>query len=158
MVRSKWSSTIFHEPVGDDRNRDIFPLPYLAVDDFNSRRVCRSVSRRLLRRARVGEMVNRAIRSLNSLYFGSGGGEDNTATSVSDLPLGQRQTIASIVDAVHFLGPPPDACDPGEPIMSLRWMLVTLSCFDSTSCPYLRWGPRVWILLGQWMSQFVMWW
>ena len=113
MVRSKWSSTIFHEPVGDSRNRDIFPLPVLATDDFKCRRVCRSVSRRLLRRARVTVMVNRAIRSLNSLYFGSLGGEENTATSIVDLPLGQRQTVASIVDAVKFLGPPPEACDPG---------------------------------------------
>ena len=29
MVRSKWSSSIFHEPVGDGRQRDIFPIPSL---------------------------------------------------------------------------------------------------------------------------------
>ena len=99
MVRSKWSSSIFHEPVGDGRQRDIFPIPSLDAGGLKRQHVCRAVSRRLNRRAHVAERVNRAIRSLNSLYFGKGSFGDNTATSLADM---------------KYLGPPPDACDPGS--------------------------------------------
>ena len=114
MVRSKWSSSIFHEPVGDGRQRDIFPIPSLDAGGLKRQHVCRAVSRRLNRRAHVAERVNRAIRSLNSLYFGKGSFEDNTATSLADMPLNQRLTVEGIIDAVKYLGPPPDACDPGS--------------------------------------------
>ena len=114
MVRSKWSSSIFHEPVGDGRQRDIFPIPFLDAGGLKRQHVCRTVSRRLNRRAHVAERVNRAIRSLNSLYFGKGSFEDNTATSLADMPLNQRLTVEGIIDAVKYLGPPPDACDPGS--------------------------------------------
>ena len=82
--RSKWSSSIFHEPVGDGRQRDIFPIPWLDAGGLKRQHVCRAVSRRLNRRAHVAQRVNRAIRSLNSLYFGKGSFEDNTATSLAD--------------------------------------------------------------------------
>ena len=114
MVRSKWSSSIFHEPVGDGRQRDIFPIPWLDAGGLKRQHVCRAVSRRLNRRAHVAQRVNRAIRSLNSLYFGKGSFEDNTATSLADMPLNQRLTVEGIIDAVKYLGPPPDACDPGS--------------------------------------------
>ena len=114
MVRSNWSSSIFHEPVGDGRQRDIFPIPSLDAGGLKRQHVCRAVSRRLNRRAHVAERVNRAIRSLNSLYFGKGSFEDNTATSLADMPLNQRLTVEGIIDAVKYLGPPPDACDPGS--------------------------------------------
>ena len=106
MVRSKWSSSIFHEPVGDGRQRDIFPIPSLDAGGLKRQHVCRAVSRRLNRRAHVAERVNRAIRSLNSLYFGKGSFEDNTATSLADMPLNQRLTVEGIIDAVKYLGPP----------------------------------------------------
>ena len=129
MVRSKWSSSIFHEPVGDGRQRDIFPIPSLDAGGLKRQHVCRAVSRRLNRRAHVAERVNRAIRSLNSLYFGKGSFEDNTATSLADMPLNQRLTVEGIIDAVKYLGPPPMHVTqdpkrrsgwPPQPIMSLR--------------------------------------
>ena len=67
----------------------------------------------------MAERVNRAIRSLNSLYFGKGSFEDNTATSLADMPLNQRLTVEGIIDAVKYLGPPPDACDPGSQKLGL---------------------------------------
>ena len=109
MVRSKWSSSIFHEPVSDGRQR-----AWLDAGGLKRQHVCRAVSRRLNRRAHVAQRVNRAIRSLNSLYFGKGSFEDNTATSLADMPLNQQLTVEGIIDAVKYLGPPPDACDPGS--------------------------------------------
>ena len=130
LVRSKWSSSIFHEPVGDGRQRDIFPIPSLDAGGLKRQHVCRAVSRRLNRRAHVAERVNRAIRSLNSLYFGKGSFEDNTATSLADMPLNQRLTVEGIIDAVKYLwGLPPMHVTqdpkrrsgwPPQPIMSPR--------------------------------------
>ena len=107
MVRSKWSSSIFHEPTPDGRQRDIFPIPLLDAGGFKRQHVCRAVTRRLNRRAHVAVRVNRAIRSLNSLYFGKGSSEDNTATSLDSMSLNQRLAVEGIIDAVKCLGPPP---------------------------------------------------
>ena len=168
MVRSKWSSSIFHEPVGDGRQRDIFPIPSLDAGGLKRQHVCRAVSRRLNRRAHVAERVNRAIRSLNSLYFGKGSFEDNTATSLADMPLNQRLTVEGIIDAVKYLGPPPDACDPGsqkalrvaasayyEPEVGIG-DVVPLQ-FSQLSLPS-AWVRPGWIWWVPSTSQFVMWW
>ena len=43
MVRSKWSSSIFHESVGDGRQRDIFPIPSLDAGGLKRQHVATHV-------------------------------------------------------------------------------------------------------------------
>ena len=169
MVRSKWSSSIFHEPVGDGRQRDIFPIPSLDAGGWWSVSMCVE----LFLGDWIGELmsaerVNRAIRSLNSLYFGKGSFEDNTATSLADMPLNQRLTVEGIIDAVKYLGPPPDACDPGSQKgapggrLSLLWAWGWHRWCGTTSVqsavPAFCGYGRGWIWWVPSTSQFVMWW
>ena len=69
MVRH-WSSSIFHEPLPDDRLRDPFPLPRLKQRGIADRGLCRTTARRVLRRNHVILMTNRVVDSLKLLFFG----------------------------------------------------------------------------------------
>lgn len=52
-MRSVWSSSIFHEPIADDRCRDVFPLPLLVVEGVKKPSLCRTTARRIQLRAHV---------------------------------------------------------------------------------------------------------
>ena len=110
---------VFHEPLrGDGRRRDVFPLPAVKMDDPPSRPVCRSVLRRLHRRAAENKQINKAISALNSMFFGAGTNRlRNESCTLND---GQRHAQRLVVQQVKRLGPPPeDASGPGA-ICALR--------------------------------------
>lgn len=110
MVRG-WSSSVFHVPHGDDgRQRDVFPLPMLKVQDVFTGNVCRAVRQRITKKHGQTTLVNKAIHALNSLFYG--GSHKFKATyvdSLSGLPEIQKDAIKGIVSRVSELGPPPCA-------------------------------------------------
>eukprot|EP00438_Fugacium_kawagutii_P026390 Skav226557 [mRNA] locus=scaffold1427:78867:80645:+ [translate_table: standard] len=111
-----WESSLFHAPLDDSgRNRDIFPLPFVADEAGVSKRVSRSVLRRLLKRDAINGRVNMAVESLNSMWFGGKAKYQRThIEDVSSLPLCQREALEHIRQCVLKLGPPPaDASSQG---------------------------------------------
>lgn len=114
-TRSRWSSPVFHEPFADNRHRDIFPLPHVNVEVLRDRQVCRAVQRRVCKRARIAERVNKAVDALNSLYFGDHpGGRQHVAGDWDSLPLCQKLALQDVQSAVEKLGDPTTACGPGD--------------------------------------------
>ena len=103
-----WDSSIFHRPQAcDDRQGDVFPLPMLEVLPFVERGVCRDVQLRIQTKRKMTMKVNKAIHSLNLLFYG--GSSFKTPAPVSDLgslPLVQRDAIKNIVGRVKELGRP----------------------------------------------------
>eukprot|EP00435_Cladocopium_sp_Y103_P017954 s440_g4.t1 len=145
---SSWESPIFHGPGDDGRLRDPFPLPRFQSDWQPRSGLCRASSRRILRRAHLAERANRALDSLNSLFFG---GANNFVPPrpkpVAELRLSQRLALSDVMMAVKGLGAPPDAClDSGaqkvlrvaasaycEPEVGVGDVVPL--CFDSLSLP-----------------------
>ena len=93
-----------------ERERDIFPLPKLAVEKLPPRgQLCRAVERRILRRSHVQKQVNLAVEALNSMYFGR-------EHYVAPMPIravkelnhqSQRDTMEHLISRVHAAGAPP---------------------------------------------------
>lgn len=93
-----------------ERERDIFPLPKLAVETLPLRgQLCRTVERRILRRSHVQKQVNLAVDALNSMYFGH-------EHYVVPMPVravkelnhqSQRDTLEHLISRVHAAGAPP---------------------------------------------------
>lgn len=105
-MASKWSSRIFHEPCGDHRNRDVFPLPSLKMVELQ-KGVRHTVQRRLRKLTAITKLVNRAIFSLNSLYFGGHSFNRQTVDDISVLPQSQRECIADLVKRASAFGAMP---------------------------------------------------
>lgn len=107
-----WSSSIYHEPTeGDSRQRDVFPLPQLALELPHRGKVCRAVRQRVFSHYEKMRRVNQAINALNSMYFG--GSRKFVQSSISDLrllPDLQKDAIEEIICKVGDLGRPPPAC------------------------------------------------
>ena len=107
-----WDSAIFHKPgIDDGRQRDVFPLPLLHVEEPHAGNVCRAVQQRIHLKYQIARRVNKAIRSLNLLFHG--GDNFNMPEPVTDLkslPLIQRDAILGILEKVKDLGPPNTAC------------------------------------------------
>lgn len=106
----KWKDTrIFHVPGdGDDRKRDVFPLPRLREEPLRQTGLSRTTARRVHERQAVTRRVNLAIQSLNSMFFGTkrvGGSE--MVDSLTHLPLVQRDCMKHVIKRVKQLGPPP---------------------------------------------------
>ena len=119
-TRSRWSSPVFHEPFADNRNCDIFPLPHVNVKVPRDRQVCRAVQKRVCKRARIAERVNKAVDGLNSLYFGDHpGGRQHVVGDWDNLPLCQKLVLQDVQSAVEKLGDPITACGPGA-LVTLR--------------------------------------
>eukprot|EP00438_Fugacium_kawagutii_P033140 Skav227543 [mRNA] locus=scaffold2241:169914:174596:- [translate_table: standard] len=109
----------FHSSA-DERERDVFPLPYLRVDGGLQSAVCRTVQRRILRRHAVDRGVNKAIESLNLLYCGGENFKRSTVEDWSSLRLCQREVLSHLIAVVKDAGPPPaGACGP-EALRALR--------------------------------------
>lgn len=126
-MRSTWTSPVFHPPAGDNRQRDVLPLPLLADSMVDNLSVCRAVQRRVLRKGHVAGMVNKAIMALNSLFNGGAlNHEGARVDEVASLPLGQQLAIKDIIASVKKLGAPPIACGPGA--------LQTLRAASSSYC------------------------
>lgn len=152
------SNSVFHEPRGDDRNRDIFPLPSLQLEGAPRGRVCRAVSRRLARRRAIGVMTNETIHALNSLFFGeSFFGETPGVTSLGGLPLCQRLAIQDIMDNIRSLGARPAGASGPEALQALR------AAVSSYAEPEIGIGDVVpmvlqrWIFVVPWMIQLSWW-
>ena len=83
--------------------------------------VSRSVARRIQRRDRLWKRVNRAILSLNSLYYGHDGRYVRVAVEdLSQLPLVQKEAILRIRQQLKCLGPPPDHASYQGALSALR--------------------------------------
>ena len=111
-----WSSRIFHKPSGhDDRNRDVFPLPFIREEPLKHDGLSRGTRRRIQTRMAINKRVNLGISALNSLYFGEKfDGVPHYVDELARLPLIQRDCIQNIREMVELLGPPPpDACCQG---------------------------------------------
>lgn len=105
---------------GDDRSRDVFPLPTLDVDGIRDSSLGRKVQRRIQCRGAIARRANLAISALNSLYFGHSCGGGQSVHSLDSLPLVQQDCIRNILRAVRQLGPvPEDACCSGA-LQALR--------------------------------------
>ena len=65
------------------RVRDLFPLPLLSEQLRLEQNVGRSVEKRFQARMAINKMVNRAVLSLNSMWFG--GGKRFGANTIDDL-------------------------------------------------------------------------
>lgn len=125
-MRSVWSSSIFHEPIADDRCRDVFPLPLLVVEGIKKPSLCRTTARRIQFRAHVTVRVNRAIDGLNSLFFGTDEYPRRPeVVRLDDLPQMQREAIQDIISSVRSLGAPPSASDSG----ALKALRVAASAY-----------------------------
>lgn len=97
---------VFLGPSSGERQRDVFPLPYLPECGVLKRGLCRTVRRRVERRTAVNVTVNKAIHSLNLLFAG---GEDFPRSTVENwvqLPLCQKDTLSHILAVVKDVGPP----------------------------------------------------
>lgn len=112
---------VFRAPSPDGRRRDIFPLPNLAGMLDLTRRPCRSVTRRLCKKAKVRDRANLAIDALNSLFFGGKNrGQYRTVQDLSDARVCQRDCLLNIIEAVHHLGPPPSTASGSGALKVLR--------------------------------------
>lgn len=106
-----------------ERERDIFPLPKLAVETLPLRgQLCRTVERRILRRSHVQKQVNLAVDALNSMYFGH-------ERYVVPMPVravkelnhqSQRDTLEHLISRVHAAGAPPMHLSHSGAINALR--------------------------------------
>lgn len=106
-----------------ERERDIFPLPKLAVETLPLRgQLCRTVERRILRRSHVQKQVNLAVDALNSMYFGH-------EHYVVPMPVravkelnhqSQRDTLEHLISRVHAAGAPPMHLSHSGAINALR--------------------------------------
>ena len=117
-----WESHIFHPPRDtSSRNRDLFPLPFVAVGDKGASDVCRSVRRRILRKRHIDEKVNLSVAALNSLWFGGGSRyKRETCSDLSSLPAHQREALNHIRDSILKMGPPPDDASCQGALSALR--------------------------------------
>lgn len=105
----------------DGRQRDVFPLPTVQTSGKVERDVSRSVARRIQLRDHLWKRVNRAILSLNSLYFGHAGRYGRVAVEdLSQLPLVQKEIILRIRQQLKCLGPPPDHASYQGALSALR--------------------------------------
>lgn len=119
--RARWSSAVFHKPLGDGRKRDVFPLPFLRVEDMPREDVCRTVARRLMKRRAVITEVNKTVHALNSLFFGGKGpSHSSTVASIDSLSLNQRAALGDIIDSVKKLGPNTACANGSEALEALR--------------------------------------
>ena len=105
-------NSLFHTPLeSDGRQRDVFPLPRVALEEPFDGNVCRAVRQRVLSHHEKMKRVNMAIHALNSLYYGGGSRFPKSAVvDYKSLPLVQKDAIADIICKVGDLGPPPPAC------------------------------------------------
>ena len=116
----KWRSRIFHEPCDDGRQRSLFPLPTLKGSGDITGQVCSSVTKRLHRREHIRQRVNMAIDAMNSLFYGKRVPQGGEVASLSELPLGQRECLKSLVQRVSAFGPPPPAASRSRALQALR--------------------------------------
>ena len=126
-MKSGASSRVFHEPRGDDRNRDIFPLPLLHIEGMPRGNMCRAVTKRLARRRAIGTMTNKTIHALNSLFFGESFSSGVPCTSMSSLPLNQKLAIQDIMGSIRSLGSRPAGASGPEALQALR---AAASCYS----------------------------
>ena len=85
----------------------MFPLPMLEVKSYYKKGVCRDVQQRIRLKIQKTVRVNKAIQSLNLLFFG--GPNFKTPAPVGDLetlPLVQRDAIMNVIGKVNELGQP----------------------------------------------------
>eukprot|EP00435_Cladocopium_sp_Y103_P046584 s342_g13.t1 len=131
MGRSLWESAVYHRPRPDDRQRDLFPLPQLQVEESVGKHLSRSVRRRVDRRAAVGGRVNHAIDALNLLFSGHGSPAGfSEMSTIGSLPLHQQEAINGIIQSVKYLGDPPaDACGQG----ALKALRAAPSMYEDTA-------------------------
>ena len=115
----------------DGRERDIFPLPYLEVDDTLHSSVCRSVTRRILRRRAIDHGVNKAIHSLNLLFCGGGNFQRSTVRDWKLLSQCQRDTIGRLFSVVKDAGAPPSHARGPEALSALRVASSTYTPVDA---------------------------
>lgn len=121
VQRARWSGTVFHEPVGDGRKRDVFPLPNLRVEDEPREDVCRAVAKRIFRRRAIITEVNKSVDALNSLFFGGKGpSHRSSVSSIDSLPLNQRAALGDIIESVKKLGPNVTGATGSEALEALR--------------------------------------
>ena len=115
-----WRSRIFHEPNSDGRARDVYPLPLIQDESLLSGGVCRAVKRRVQRRSAIVKMVNRAIKSMNSLYFGRSWDCDRMVSNFDVLPLCQQECLRDLVRKVRAVGPMPPGASRQGALQALR--------------------------------------
>lgn len=111
-MQGMWSSRIYHEPSCiDGRDRDVFPLPTLHVEDVRNTLLSRAVRRRLLRKVWRLKRVNQCILALNSLFSGELQFSSlSICRNLDALPLVKADAIRRIIEAVNTLHDcPPDA-------------------------------------------------
>ena len=105
------------------RDRDIFPLPELVVDDApHGASLSRSVKKRTHRRVHVQKQVNNSVAALNSLFFG--GGSSSKVEPVRDLKelshSAQRDSLSHILSRVQAAGAPSERMSHSEALQALR--------------------------------------
>ena len=103
------------------RVRDLFPLPLLSEQLRLEQNVGRSVEKRFQARMAINKMVNRAVLSLNSMWFG--GGKRFGANTIDDLQVlsqGQRDAMLHIIKCVQSLGPKYEHASGREALCALR--------------------------------------
>ena len=106
-----------------DRQRDLLPLPHLALEFCRSPgKLSRKVHRRVLRRVHVQRETNAAVSALNSLYLGYDPGTICTVSSSSmeELPEHQRETLLHLIRGVKGVGGPPEGARGTGALEALR--------------------------------------
>ena len=117
-----WESSIFHPPRDtSNRNRDLFPLPFVDVKRGCARDVCRTVRRRVQRKQHVDNRRNMIIATLNSLWFGGGSRyKRETFSELKDLPVVQCEALVHIRESIMKMGLPPDNASCQGALSALR--------------------------------------
>ena len=116
-------SRVFHPPLNPDgRQRDIFPLPTLRVENgVANKLLSRSVQKRIHFREAIIKRANRAISALNSLYYGRDDVmEPFDVSDLRSLPLIQRDALLHVLQAVKAAGKPPPGLCHTEALKALR--------------------------------------
>lgn len=118
----RWNSRVFHEPKGGDgRERDVFPLPLLDSSPPLQSSLSRTSRRRIFQRQAIALRANKAIKALNSLYFGTDEvGGVRTVRDLSGLTLCQSDCLKNILSHVKHLGAPPEGASCQAPLQALR--------------------------------------
>lgn len=117
-----WENSVYHPPLntGDGRQRENFPLPFLADSGPLQHRVSRGTAKRVMKRVAITRRVNLAINALNSLWFG---GEHKYKTyqvdDISHLPTAQQDSLRSLIQRVRQMGPAPSAACRQEALNAL---------------------------------------
>ena len=139
-------NSLFHTPLeSDGRQRDVFPLPRVVLEEPFDGNVCRAVRQRVLSHHEKMKRVNMAIHALNSLYYGGGSRFPKSAVvDYKSLPLVQKDAIADIICKVGDLGPPsssmPHRSPEGASCHGRLWICRT-RCVVRVYGAYGSWPP-----------------